>query len=168
MSGQSKQAMDTAIQLHGAAVESIEERQARMRLWDKVKAHTRHTVEQVMGLITGLIDRHDREEMAEILHFSCEYTAALLADEPLDEKAVWEGYDNSRRLLDIATMIPYQWEKLLKEASAWREKPPKYSNEPRVKPLGREDFERLKQMPKKHLLHIQEPSWLQPKYKIAS
>lgn len=162
-SGSSKEAMDIAVASNN--VESIEERQARVKLWDKVKAHTRHTIEQVMSLITGLIDRHDREEMAEILHFSCEYTAALLKDEPVDEKAVWQAYDNSCKLLDIVPLIPAQWEKYL-DPKFW-DLPP-LEEVPPVPPLGRKDFERLKQMPKKHMLHLPHLAAFEPKYKISA
>lgn len=163
MSGRSKEAMDVA-------VESIEERQARVQLWDKVKSLVSVATEQVMALIEGLVPRKDEAEMVNILHFSCEHTAALLerAGEPLDEKAVWQSYDNSMKLLDIVVLLPSEWTKLLTEASAWRSEPPKYVNEPHVPPIGRRDFERLKKMPGKHQLHLPQLAAFEPKYKIPA
>jgi hypothetical protein len=162
VSGSSKEAMDIAV-----SVESIEERQARTRLWIKIKNYTTVAVEQVMDMITGVLPGYKQEDMADVLQFSAEHCAAVMekAGEPVDAKAVWEAYDNSVKLLDIVVLIPSQWEKYL-DPKFW-DLPP-LEHVPSVPPLGRKDFEKLKKMPGKHQLHLDKLAAFEPKYRIAA
>jgi len=163
VSGKSKEAMDLAPE-----VETIEERQARTRLWGKVKNHIQHTLDQVMALIDGVFDRHDREEMVEILHFSCEFTAALVKDEPLDEPAVWQAYDNSMKLLDIVPLIPSQWAKYYERDEEWWTQHPYWELGERPRPLSKQDTSNVRRLPYKHRLHLDFRPEYEPKYKIPA
>lgn len=160
VSGRSKEAMDTS-------VETIEERQARTRLWLRVTKYVKVATEQVMDMITGVLPGYDLEAKADVLQFSSEHCAAIVeaAGEPVDEKSVWEAYDNSIKLLDIVVMLPIQWQKYL-DPSFW-DLPP-LERVPHAAPIGKKDFERLKYMPRKHDLHMDHLAVFEPKYKIAA
>jgi hypothetical protein len=169
--GRSKEAMDMAknqvVTQEGEPVKSIEESQESVRLWGRIKNYTRVAVEQVMDMITGVMDGYDLEEKTEILAFSSEHCAKLLekAGEPVDEKAVWQAYDLAVRTLDIVTMIPAQWEKHL-DPKFW-DLPP-LPHVPRERPITKQDYAAVKKLPYKHKLHVDKLPAFEPKYKISA